>query len=43
MIFLTRNEILDQLKKLGIYTPSELQIYSRDYMVYFTEEYLTQN
>jgi len=35
MVTLTKNEILDQLDKLGITTPSEIQAYIREYHNYF--------
>jgi len=35
MIALTRKEIIDELMKLGIVSPAEVQDYSMEYMIYF--------
>jgi len=40
MIYLTNNEILDELEKLGINCPAELADYSDEYLSYFTCEYI---
>lgn len=32
---LTRNEIVDELIKLGIISPAEVQDYSMEYMLYY--------
>ncbi len=37
---LTLNEILAELKKLGFNNPYELKAYSKEYILYFTTEYL---
>ena len=34
MVALTRNEIVDELMKLGIIAPAEVQDYSMEYMIY---------
>ena len=35
MVALTRHEIVDELLKLGIITPSEVQDFSMEYMIYY--------
>ena len=40
MIALTRDEIVDELLKLGIITPAEVQDYSTEYMIYYKIKYL---
>lgn len=35
MVALTRNEIVDELTKLGIISPAEIQDYSMEYMIYY--------
>ena len=35
MVALTRNEIVDELRKLGICSPAEIQDYSMEYMIYY--------
>jgi len=35
MVALTRNEIVDELMKLGVISPAEIQDYSMEYMIYF--------
>ncbi len=40
MVNLTRKEILTELKKLGMYTPSQLKTYVKQYMVRYNTLYL---
>ena len=43
MIALTRNEIADELTKLGIVSLSEIQDYSMEYMIYYKVKCLNMN
>ena len=43
MIALTRNEIVDELIKLGIISPAEVQDYSMEYMIYYQVNCLKLN
>lgn len=40
MVILTSREVLAELKKLGINTPSELKSYLKEYAAYFAHQYL---
>ncbi len=35
MVALTRHEIVNELQKLGIISPAEVQDYSMEYMIYY--------
>jgi hypothetical protein len=39
MLALTKNEILDELTKFGIYTPSELRLLLMEYRKYYSHDY----
>lgn len=39
MVALTRNEIFDELMKLGIVTQSELRALLREYLRYYADDY----
>ena len=39
MVALTRNEIFDELMKLGIATPSELRTLLKEYLRYYADDY----
>ena len=43
MVALTRNEIIDELMKLGINSPAEVQDYSMEYMIYYKVKCLKLN
>ena len=43
MVALTRNEIIDELIKLGINSPAEVQDYSMEYMIYYKVKCLKLN
>ena len=43
MIALTRNEIADELTKLGIVSPVEIQAFSMEYMIYYKVKCLKLN
>lgn len=43
MVALTRNEIIDQLMKLGIISSAEIKDYSIDYMIYYKIKCLKLN
>ena len=43
MVALTRNEIVDELIKLGIISPAEVQDYSMEYMIYYKVKCLKLN
>ncbi len=40
MVELTKNEIFDELTKLGVFTPSELRALLREYTNYFSHDYV---
>lgn len=39
MVALTRNEIFNELMKLGIVAPSELRALLREYLRYYSDDY----
>ena len=43
MVALTRHEIADELMKLGIITPADVQDYSMEYMIYYKIKCLKLN
>ena len=43
MIALTRHEIIDELLKLGVIYPDEVQDYSMEYMIYYKVKCLKLN
>jgi hypothetical protein len=43
MVALTRHEIADELIKLGIISPAEVQDYSIEYMIYYKVKCLKLN
>ena len=43
MVALTRHEIVDELLKLGVISPAEVQDYSTEYMIYYKVNCLKLN